>query len=100
MVLDTNPIVETSTKTTIEEEETITIEVVIEIIGPITGITVGQEIGAVTKTVISTTIGLVIEGKIIVKDMATETKVGIVADPGIDIEIGGIGAAPEKAPNP
>ena len=30
--------------------------------------------------------------------MIIETK--IVADPGIEIEIGGIGVAPEKAPNP
>ena len=28
------------------------------------------------------------------------TEIRTVADPGIEIEIGGIGVAPEKAPNP
>ena len=98
MVLETDPIVETSTKTTIGGEETTTIEVVIEIIGPITGITVGLVIGIVTEMVIGITIGLIIEGKTVVKGMVTETK--IMADLGIEIEMGGIGAAPEKAPNP
>ena len=96
MVLETNPVVETSTKTTIGEEETTTLEVVIEIIGP--GITVGQEIGAITEMVTGITIGPITEGKTVVKGMVTEAK--IAADLGIEIEIGGIGAAPEKAPNP
>ena len=51
MVLETDHIVETSTKTTIEEEKITVIEVVIEIIGPIIGITVGPEIGAATEMV-------------------------------------------------
>ena len=85
MVLETDPIVETSTKTTIGEEETTTIEEVIEIIGPITGITVGPEIGIVREIVIGITIGPIIQGKTVVKGMVTETK--IAADLGIDIEI-------------
>ena len=54
--------------------------------------------GAITEMVIGITIGLIIEGMTVVKGMVTETK--IVADLGIETEIGGIGAAPEKAPNP
>ena len=98
MVLETDCTVQTSTETTIGEEETITIEVVIEIIGPITEITVGPEIGIITEMVTGIAIGPITEGKTVVKGMVTETK--IAADLGIEIEIGGIGAAPEKAPNP
>ena len=71
---------------------------VIEIIDPIIGITVGPEIGTVTEMVIGITIDQVTEGKTVVKGMVIETR--IKADPGIEIEIGGIGVAPEKAPNP
>ena len=97
MVLETNLIVETGTKTTIGEEETITIEIVIESIGLITKITVGPEIGIITETLTGIAIGPITEGKTVVQGMVTETK--IAADLGIKIEIGGIGAAPEKAPN-
>ena len=97
MVLETNPIVETGTKTTTGEEETTAIEVIIEIIGPITEITVGPEIGVATEMVTCITIGPITEGKTIVKGMVRETKT--VEDLGIEIEIGGIGAGPEKAPN-
>ena len=38
------------------------------------------------------------KGKTVVKGMVIETK--IAADLGIEIEIGGMGVAPEKAPNP
>ena len=98
MVLETDHIVETSIKTTIGEEETTVIEVVIEIIDPIIGITVGPEIGTVTEMVTGITIDQITEGKTVVKGMVIETKT--MADPGIEIEIGGIGVAPEKAPNP
>ena len=98
MVLETDHIVETIIKITIEEEETTVIEVVIEIIGPIIGITVGQEIGTVTEMVTGITIDQITKRKTVVKGMVIETKT--MADPGIEIEIGGIGIAPEKAPNP
>ena len=98
MVLETDHIVEISIKTAIGEEETTTTEVVIGTIGLITGITVGPEIGTVTEMVIDTTISQITEGKTVVKGMVIETRT--TADPGIEIEIGGIGVAPEKVPNP
>ena len=51
MVLETDRIVETGTKTSIEEGGITIIEVVIEIIGPIIETTVGPEIGAVTEMI-------------------------------------------------
>ena len=98
MVLETDHIVETRTKTTVGEEEITVIEVVIEIIGPIIEITVGPEIGAVTEMVTDIPKDQITEGKIVVKGMVIEAK--ITADPDIEIEIGGIGVAPEKALNP
>ena len=98
MVLETDHIVEISIKTAIGEEETTTTEVVIEIIGPIIGITVGPEIETVTEMVIDITIDQITEGKTVVKGMVIETRT--TADPRIEIEIGGIGVTPEKAPNP
>ena len=98
MVLETDNIVGTSIKTTIGEEETTVTEVVKEIIGPIIGITVGPEIGTVTEMVTGIPIGQITEGKRVVKVIVIETK--IMADPGIEIEIGEIGVAPEKAPSP
>ena len=74
MVLETDPIVETNIKTAIGEDEATTIEVAIEIIGPITEITVGPEIGIVTEMVTGITIGQITEGKTIVKGMVIETK--------------------------
>ena len=94
--LETDHIVETGTRKIIEEEETTTIEVVTEITGPIIGITVGPKIGTSTEMVIGTTIDQIIEGKTVTKGMVTETRTA--ADP--EIEIGGIGVAPEKHPNP
>ena len=76
----------------------IVIEVVTEIIGPIIEITVGPEIGEVTEMVTGIPIGQITEGKTVVKGIVIETK--FAADPGIEIENGGIGVAPEKAPNP
>ena len=58
---------------------------VIEITGPIIGITVGPEIGTVTEMVIGIAIDQITEGKTVVKGMVIETR--IVADPGIEIEI-------------
>ena len=98
MVTGTDHIVETGIKITIGEEETRATEVVIEIIGPIIGITVGQEIGTVTEMVTGITVDQITEGKTVVKDMVIEIRT--MADPGIEIEMGGIGVAPEKAPNP
>ena len=100
MALETDHTVEIGTKTTTgegEEEITVT-EMVIEIIGAITEITVGPEIGAVTEMVTGIPIEQITEGKIVVKGMVIETK--IVVDQGIEIEIRGIGVAPQKAPNP
>ena len=98
MVLETDHIVETSIKVTIGEKETTATEVVIEIIGPIIEITVGPEIGTVTEMVIGITIDQITDGKTVVKGMVIEIRT--MADPGIEIEIGGIGVAPEKAPIP
>ena len=98
MVLETDHIVETGIKIHIWEEETTAIEVVLEITGPIIGITVGPEMRKVTEMVAGITIYQITEEKTVIKGMVTETKT--VADPGIEIEIGGIGAATEKAPNP
>ena len=98
MVLGIGCIVEIDIKITLEEDKITTTEVVIEIIDPIIGIAVGLEIGTATEVVIDTTADQITEGKTIVKDMVIEIK--IKADPGIEIEIGEIGVAPEKAPNP
>ena len=96
MVPETDCIAETSTKTIIGEEEITVIEVVIEIIGPIIGITVGQERGTVTEMAIGKPIDQITEGKTVVKDMVIETK--IAADLGIETEIGGMGVALGKLP--
>ena len=98
MGLETDHIVETGTKIIIGEEETTTIEVVTEIIGPIIGITVDPEIKTTTEMVICTIIDQIIEGKTVTKGNVTEIRTA--AGPGIEIEIGGIGVAPEKVPNP
>ena len=47
---------------------------VIEIIGPIIGITVGPEIGTVIEMVIGITIDQITEGKTVVKGMVIETR--------------------------
>ena len=96
MVLETDCIVETGTKTTIEEGGITIIEVVIEIIGPIIETTVGPEIGAVTEMITDIPIDQTTEGKMVIKGMITEIK--IMVDLGT--EIGGIEAAPEKALTP
>ena len=96
--LETDYIVETGTKILIGKEETTTIEVITEIIGPIIGITVGPEIETTTGMVIGTIIDQIIEGKTVTKGMVTETMTA--EDPGIEIGIGKVGVAPVKAPNP
>ena len=96
--LETDHIVETSTKIIIGEEETTTIEVVTGIIDPIIGITVGPKIEITTEMVIGTTIDQIIDGKTVTNSMVTKNST--VADLGIEIEIGGIGVVPEKVPNP
>ena len=98
MVTGRDHIVETNIKITIGEEETTAIEVVIETTGPIIGITVGQEMGTVIEMVTGITIDQITQGKTVVKGMVIETRTAV--DPGIEIEIGGIGVAPEKGPNP
>ena len=89
---------ETGTKTIIGEEETTTIEVVTEIIGPITGITLGPETETTAEMVIGTIIDQIIEEKRVTRGMVTEIRT--VADPGKEVEIGEIGVAPGKVPNP
>ena len=90
--------VEIGIKIAMGEEGTTTTEVVIGIIGLIIGITVGPKIGTITEMVVGTTIDPSTEGKTVVKGMVIGTRT--VADPGIEIEIGGIGVASEKVPNP
>ena len=96
MVLETDCIVETGTKRTIEEGGITVIEVVIEIIGPTIETTVGQEIGVVTEMITDTPIDQTTEGKMVIKGMKTEIKITV----DLGIEIGGIEAAPEKALTP
>ena len=95
---ETDHIVETIIQKSIGEEETTAIVVVIKIIDPIMGITVSPEIGTVTEMVTGITIDQITEEKTVIRDMVIETMT--TADPGIEIEIGGIGVAPKKAPNP
>ena len=82
MVLGTDHIVEIGIKIIIGEDEITTIEAVIEIIDPITGITVGPKIGTVTEIVIGTAIDQITEGKTVVKGMVIETR--IMANPEIE----------------
>ena len=83
-------------KSTIGEEETTTIEVVIGIIGTTIGITVGPEIGTVTEMVP----GIANRSNYRREDGSQRCgnrNQDCAADPGIEIEIGVIGVAPEKA---
>ena len=97
MDLETDHIVETGTKIIIGEEETTTIEVVTEIIGPIIGITVGPKIEITTEMAIGTITDQIIEEMAATRGMVTETR--ITADLGIETEIGETGIAQEKSPN-
>ena len=67
-----------------------------EITGPIIGIAAGPKIETATEMVIGTIIDQIIEGKTVTRGMVTEIRT--MVDP--EIEIGGIGVAPEKVPNP
>ena len=98
MVPGTDHIGGTGTKIAIGEEEITTTEVVTEITGLIIGITVGPEIETITEMATGIIIDQIIEGKTVTKNMVIETRT--MADSGIEIEIGGIGVAPEKVPNP
>ena len=69
-----------------------------EITGPIIGITVDSTIETTTEMAIGTIIGQITEEMTVIKGMVTEIR--IMVDPGREIEIGGIGVAPEKVPNP
>ena len=93
-----DPIAETGTRTIIEEEEITTIEVVTEITGPTIGITVDPTIETTTEMAIGIIIGQITEEMTVIKGMVTEIRT--VVDPEREIEIGGIGVAPEKVPNP
>ena len=66
-----------------------------EIIGPITEITVGPEIGRVTEMAIGITIDQTTEGTIVIKGMVIEIK--IMVDLGTEMEE--IRLAPGKVPN-
>ena len=91
-------IAETITRTIIEEEETITIEVVIETTDPIRGIIVGPKIGTTTEMVIGTITNQTIEEMAVTRGMVIEIRTTISLEKGI--EIGEIGVTQEKAPNP
>ena len=78
-----------------EGEITVT-EVAIEIIGPITEIIVGPDIGIVAEMTIGTTIDQTTEGTIVIKGMVIEIKIAV----DLGTEIGGIGVVPGKVPNP
>ena len=91
-------IAEIITRTIIEEEETITIEVVIETADPIIEIIVGPKIGTTTEMVVGTTIDQIIEGMTVTRCMVIEIRTTVGLEKGI--EIGEIGVAQEKVLNP
>ena len=95
-VPETDHIVKISIKIAIEEGEIITMEVITGIIGPITEIIVGPEIGTVTGIAIGITIDQITEGMIVIKDMVIKAKITV----DLGTETGGIGVAPEKILNP
>ena len=88
-------IVKINIKIIIEGGEIIITEVIIEIIDPITEITVGPEIGTVTEMAIDITIDQITEGTMVIKGMVIEAK--ITVDLGTETEE--IGVAPEKVLN-
>ena len=96
MVPETDHIAKISIKITIGEGEITVTEVAIEIIGPITEITVGPEKGIVTEMAIGITIDQITEGTIVIKGMVIEIKITV----DLGTETGGIGVAPGKVPNP
>ena len=96
MVPETDNIVKISIKIAIEEGEITVTEVAIEIIGPITEITVGPEIGTVTEMAIGITIDQTTEETTVINGMVIEVKITV----DLGTEIGGIRVAPGKVPNP
>ena len=94
MVPEIDHIVKIGIKIAIEEGEITVTEEAVEIIGPITEITVGPEIGIVTEMAIGITIDQTTEGTIVILGMVIEVK--IMVDLGT--EIGGKGVAPGKFP--
>ena len=96
MVPETDHIVKISIKIATEEGEITVTEVAIEIIGPITEITEGPEIGTVTEMAICMTMDQTTEGMIVIKGMVIEVKITV----DLGTEIGGIVVAPGKVPNP
>ena len=95
MVPEIGHIVKIDVSITIEEGETITIEVITEVIYPITEITVGPEIGTVTEMAIDIIIDQITEEMMAIKDMVIETK--IMVDLGTETEE--IGVASERVLN-
>ena len=95
MVPEIGHIVKIGIKITIEEGETITTEVITEVIDPITEITVGPEIGMATEMAIDIIIDQITEGTMAIKDTVIEAK--ITVDLGTETEE--IGVAPEKVFN-
>ena len=96
MVPGIGHIVEINTKITTKEGEITVTEVVIEIIGPITEITVGPETGTVTEMAVGMTIDQLTEEMIVIKGMVIGAKIAV--DLGTEIEE--IEAAPGRVPNP
>ena len=80
----------------IEEGEITVTEVPTETIGAIIEVIIGSEIGTAMEMIIGITISQTTEGMIAIKGMVIEAK--IMVDLGT--EIGGIGVAPGKVPNP
>ena len=79
--------VETSTKIIIEEEETTTIEVVIETTDPIIGIIVGPKTETITEMAGGTIIDQIIEGMTATKGMAIEIRTMVGLEKGTEIEV-------------
>ena len=71
---------------------------VIETADPIIKIIVGPEIGTTTEMVVDTIIDQIIEGMTVTRGIVTEIRTAVGLERGI--EIGEIGVAQEKVPNP
>ena len=95
MGLETDHIVKTSTKMTIEAEGITIIEVATEIIGPIIGITVDPTIETTTEIAIGTITDQIIEEMTVTRVMVTEIRTMIGLEKGI--EIGETGVAQEES---
>ena len=96
MVPETDHIVEIGIKIAIGEGEITVTEVAIEIIDPITEITVGPEKETVIEMTIGRTIDQTTEGAIVIKGIVIEVKIAV----DLETETGGIGIVPGTVPNP